>query len=80
MSTSPAPARSPTGVLDLASCQPSDIDNPSGFDMDADRETNRPPEFDRDAVFLVPEVATPAVVRVNPDLHRYADWPLPTGS
>ena len=27
------------GALDLASCQPSDIENPSGLDMDADRET-----------------------------------------
>lgn len=68
------------GALDLASCQPSDIENPSGLDMDADRSTNRPPEYDRDAVFLVPEGTTPAVVRVSPDLHHYADWPLPTGS
>lgn len=68
------------GVLDLGSCQPRGIDNPSGLDIDADRATDRPPEYDRDAVFLLPEGATPAVVRVSPDLHHYADWPLPTGS
>ncbi|WP_392542685.1 hypothetical protein [Oryzobacter telluris] len=67
------------GTLDLASCQPRDVQNPSGFDMDADKESTRPAEYDRDAVFLVPEGAVPMEVRVSPDLHLYADWPLPAG-
>ncbi|WP_377641397.1 hypothetical protein [Oryzobacter terrae] len=65
------------GVADLASCQPGgDVVNPTVFDMDADRESTRPPQYDRDAVFLLPEGAVPEVVRVSPDLHLYADWPL----
>lgn len=67
------------GVADLASCQPSgDVVNPSGFAMDAGKQSTRPAQYERDAVFLVPEGAVPAVVRVSPDLHLYADWPLPT--
>lgn len=67
------------GVADLASCQPSDIDNPLGFDPEADRKTSRPAAYDRDAVFLVPDGTVPVEVRVSPDLHLYADWPLPHG-
>lgn len=67
------------GVRDLASCQPSgDVVNPSGLAIDAAKGSTRAPAFDRDAVFLVPEGAVPAEVRVSPDLHLYADWPLPT--
>lgn len=65
------------GALDLASCQPPDAENPSGLDMDADRTSNRPPAYDRDAVFLLPEGAVPVEVRVSPDLHLYGAWPLP---
>lgn len=68
------------GLTDLASCQPRDVENPSGFLVDARRPSTRPPAFDRDAVFVLPDGARPTAVRVSPDLHLYAEWALPAGS
>lgn len=68
------------GTNDLASCQPTDVENPSGFEVDAAKRSTRPPAYDRDAVFVLPEGVRPVTVRVSPDLFRYADWPVPATS
>lgn len=67
------------GGVDLASCQPRDVVNPSGLETGEVRST-RPAAYDRDVVFVLPQGVRPASVRVSPDLFQFADWPLRDGS
>lgn len=67
------------GIEDLASCQPRDVENPTGLETGPVKST-RPPSYDRDVVFVLPEGVRPTTVRVSPDTRQYADWPLTAGS
>lgn len=68
------------GVSDVGSCQPRDVENPSGFAVDATKPSTRPPAYDRDVVFVLPRDARPTTVRVSPDLFHYTDWAMAGGS